>query len=174
MALTLLRHAPLHPEYRQRYNGWTDLPIAPALFEMQKVDLLKKQHFDLVYSSDLQRCRQTLEQIGIQSYITDERLREVRFKPHIEGKSFKEVCRLPDYTESLLEESERWHAYLCAESQEKFETRIFSFLDSLPPDKEILLCSHAGTLRKILHFFTLSNYHIEYLDYIRIEHYDIR
>jgi len=175
MALTLLRHAPLHPHYQKRYNGWTDLPIEPTLFEMEKVRLLQIQKFDLVYTSDLQRCTQTLEQIGIQEYIPDERLREVRFKIHIEGKSFKEVSALPSYRESLLENSEVWHDYLCAESQQRFEARILSFLAALPPQKEILLCSHAGTLQKIMHFLThSSNHKIDYLDFIRIEHYGIQ
>jgi len=175
MALTLLRHAPLHPQYHKRYNGWTNLPIDPALFEKEKVALLQREHFDMVYSSDLQRCTQTLEQMGIKTYITDARLREVRFKAPIEGKSFEEITHLPSYHPSLLEDSQIWHTYLCAESQERFEARLLSFLKILPPQKEILLCSHGGTLQKIMHFLThSSNHKIDYLDFIRIEHYDIQ
>jgi len=175
MALTLLRHAPLHPQYHKRYNGWTNLPIDPTLFKKEKVALLQRQHFDMVYSSDLQRCTQTLEQMGIKTYITDVRLREVRFKAPIEGKNFEEITHLPSYHPSLLEDSQIWHTYLCAESQERFEARLLSFLKTLPPHKEILLCSHGGTLQTIFSLLVpFQAPQIAYLDFIRIEHYGIQ
>ena len=86
MAITLLRHASLAKEHQGRYNGWTDLPIDKTLFNAKKVALLSKQKFDEVYASDLIRCTQTLEMMGIEEYISDERLREVRFKAEIEGQ----------------------------------------------------------------------------------------
>jgi broad specificity phosphatase PhoE len=170
MALTLLRHAPLHPHYQGRYNGWTDLEIDPTRFDAKAVEILTRQKFDLVYSSDLQRCTQTLAYMGIEDVITDERLREVRFKAHIEGKNFEEISRLPSYSESLLENREAWHRYICTESQHSFERRIRSFLSDLPENKEILICSHAGTLQKMLYFLGLSKAKIDYLEWIRIEH----
>jgi len=170
MALTLLRHAPLHPHYQGRYNGWTNLEIDPTRFDAKAVEILTHQKFDLVYSSDLQRCTQTLAYMGIEDVITDERLREVRFKAHIEGKNFEEISRLPSYSESLLENTEAWHRYICAESQRSFERRIRSFLKNLPENKEILICSHAGTLQKILYFLGISKTKIDYLEWIRIEH----
>jgi broad specificity phosphatase PhoE len=170
MALTLLRHAPLHPHHQGRYNGWTDLEIDPTRFDAKAVEILTRQRFDLVYSSDLQRCTQTLAYMGIEDVITDERLREVRFKAHIEGKNFDEISRLPSYDEALLENREAWHRYICAESQTAFERRIRSFLSELPQEKEILICSHAGTLQKILYFLGLSKAKIDYLEWIRIEH----
>ena len=41
MALTLLRHASLDSQYQGCYNGWTDLDIAPELFEETKIALKK-------------------------------------------------------------------------------------------------------------------------------------
>jgi len=169
VALTLLRHAPLHPHHQGRYNGWTDLEIAPAHFDAKAVEILTRQKFDFVYSSDLQRCTQTLTYMGIEDIITDERLREVRFKAHIEGKNFEEISRLPSYDASLLENTEAWHRYICAESQRSFERRIRSFLKDLPENKEILICSHAGTLQKMLCFLGLAKTKIDYLEFIRIE-----
>jgi len=170
MALTLLRHAPLHPKHQGRYNGWTDLEIEPSLFDAKAVEILTRQKFDLIYSSDLKRCTQTLAYMGIETYTTDERLREVRFKAHIEGKTFDEVSRLSRYQESLLNDPEAWHRFICAESPAAFQRRIVSFLKALPKDKEILLCSHAGTLQKILQLHGLAKAKIGYLESIRIEH----
>ena len=174
MALTLLRHTPLHPKHQGRYNGWTDLEIEPSLFDAKAVEILTRQKFDLVYSSDLQRCTQTLAYMGIENFQTDERLREVRFKAHIEGKNFEEISQLSSYDESLLEDMERWHRYICAEKQEAFERRIRAFLSELPTDKEILICSHAGTLQKMLYFLSLAKAKIDYLEFIRIEHHGIQ
>ena len=169
MVLTLLRHAPLHPKYQGRYNGWTDLEIEPSLFDAKAVEILTKIPFDHIYSSDLLRCTQTLTYMGIEHYTTDERLREVRFKAHIEGKSFQEITTHPSYDESMLESRERWHNYICAESQQAFERRIRAFLHNLPKEGEILICSHAGTLQKMLYMLGLSKEKIDYLEFVRME-----
>ena len=170
MALTLLRHAALPKKHIHRYNGWTDLNIDPSLFDVKKVALLSKQKFDLIYSSDLARCQQTLEMMGIDEYITDERLREVRFKDEIEGLNFNEIEKLDSYKTSYIEERETWHDYICAESQEAFETRIKSFLEELPSNKEILICSHGGTLQKMMTLLGYTKNSIDYLESIRVEH----
>jgi broad specificity phosphatase PhoE len=169
MALTLLRHAALPEENEHRYNGWTDIDIDPALFDAKEVALLSQQKFDFIYSSDLVRCQQTLELMGITEYITDERLREVRFKKEVEGLNFNEIEKLTSYKTSYIEEKEAWHDYICDESQIQFETRIKDFLESLPVNKEILICSHGGTLQKIMAMLGYAKNKIAYLEYIRID-----
>ena len=169
MALTLLRHAALPKKNEHRYNGWIDINIDPSLFDAKKVALLSKQKFDLIYSSDLARCQQTLEMMGIDDYITDERLREVQFREEIEGLNFNEIEKLDSYKTSYIEEKESWHNYICAESQEAFETRIKSFLEDLPSNKEILICSHGGTLQKMMAILGYAKNKITYLESIRID-----
>ena len=169
MAITLLRHAALPKKNEHRYNGWRDLNIDPLRFDTKKAALLGKQKFDLVYSSDLVRCQQTLEMMGIDDYITDERLREVRFKEEIEGLNFNEIEKLDSYKTSYIKERESWHEYICAESQEAFETRIKSFLKELPGNKEILICSHGGTLQKMMAMLGHAKNEIAYLESIRID-----
>jgi len=169
MALTLLRHAALSPQHQGRYNGWTDISIDPTLYEEHKVTLLKTQHFDKIYCSDLKRTQETLEAMGMETYIKDERLREVRFKIHIEGLHFDEVRKLASFDERYLESQERWYRYICAENPAQFERRIQQFLTELPKDQEILICSHGGTLQKILSFCGYNKAHINYLEWIRIE-----
>jgi len=170
MAITLLRHAALSPKHQGRYNGWTDLAVDPSLFERQHIATLQKQHFDLVYTSDLLRCTQTLDMMSIEDYQSDKRLREVRFKKDIEGKNFEEISRLPGYNDSLLEEKKKWHTFVCAESERSFERRIKQFLSQLPQNKEILVCTHAGTLQTIYHLLGLPQKKMDYLEFKRIEH----
>ncbi len=169
MAITLLRHATLPKSYQGRYNGWNNISIDPLLFESDKVTLLQKQKFDFVYSSDLIRCTQTLNMMHIKEYVTDSRLREVRFRDEIEGLNFNEIEKLPSYKSSYIEERTTWHAYICEESQEAFEARIKDFLEDLPTNKEILICSHGGTLQKMMALLGYAKNKIAYLEHIRID-----
>lgn len=169
MAITLLRHASLAEEHQARYNGWTDLDIDPELFDERRVALLKRQKFDLIYSSDLVRCQQTLEMMGIDEYITDERLREVRFRDEIEGLNFEEIEKLPSYCSSYIENQKKWHEYICEEHPLAFEARIRSFMAELPKGKEILICSHGGTVQKMMVFLGYAKSKIEYLESIRVD-----
>jgi broad specificity phosphatase PhoE len=169
MALTLVRHAALAKEHQGRYNGWTDLDIDPELFDEGKVELLRRQKFDIVYSSDLVRCQQTLEILGIEEYITDERLREVRFKDEVEGLNFQEVEKLSSFKVKYTDKKKDWHNYICDESNKVFKTRVKSFLDALDPSKEILICSHAGTIQRMMKTLGYSKGKVEYLESIRID-----
>ena len=169
MALTLLRHAPLPQRYAHRYNGWSDLSIDESLFDEREVSILKHIDFDFIYSSDLTRCMQTLEKMDIDDYFTDARLREVRFRDEIEGLNFNEIEKLPSYKTQYLENQQAWHKYICQEHPALFEARIQSFLNDLPKDKEILICSHAGTLQKMMILLGYAKHKIDYLEWIRID-----
>lgn len=169
MALTLLRHAALEKKHQHRYNGWTDLPIDPTLFDSTKISHLTQKSFDDIYASDLSRCKQTLDMMGIKHYNLDKRLREVAFKDDIEGLNFSQIERLTSYKKSYLETQASWHNYICKESQEDFKARINHFLSELPTSKEILICSHAGTLQTMLSILGYKQQKLDYLDYIRID-----
>lgn len=150
MELTLLRHAPLPAVYQGRYIGHTDIGIDDTLFERDKIEHLLNQDFDRIYSSDLVRCTATLEKMGMQSYITDERLREVRFKPSVEGKSFAQIEAMDDFTPDALDSKESWHRLICEESPIMFQSRIEDFLHDLPREEKVLICAHGGTIGMIL------------------------
>ncbi len=169
MALTLLRHAPLPQKYAHRYNGWTDIHIDTELFDEKKISILKQIDFDFIYASDLSRCTQTLDMMEIEDYFTDARLREVRFRDEIEGLNFNEIEKLPSYRSLYTEERTRWHQYLCEEHPALFEARIKSFLDDLPRDKEVLICSHSGTLQKMMVLLGYAKHKIDYLEWVRID-----
>jgi len=148
--LTLLRHAAPPAAYHGHYIGHTDIGIDPALFDRAKVASLSSRHFDLIYSSDLVRCTATLRHMGFHRFTVDPRLREVRFKPAIEGKNFSQIESMEDFDPAALDSEESWHRAVCDEPADAFRGRIQSFLQELPPDKSILLCCHAGTIAMIL------------------------
>jgi len=169
MALTLLRHAAVAPEYQGCYNGWSDIGIDTAQWNKETAQRLQQQTFDAIYSSDLLRCTQTLERLGFTRYRVDARLREVRFRAFAEGKDFATVSQRADFDENLLEDAACWHAYICDESMEDFHRRIDDFIQSLPKDKEILLCTHGGVIYYLMQRYAITWRKIDYLQYIRIE-----
>lgn len=169
MAITFLRHASLPKRYHKRYNGWRDIPIEPQTIPKEAYFFLERLSFDKVYSSNLQRCTQTLERVGICSYQTDARLREVAFKPWVEGRSFEEISQRISYHPSLLESEKRWHRFICQESLFQFEKRLNDFLATLDPTKEILICSHGGSIKKMLSLLGYDGISLDYLEWIRIE-----
>jgi len=117
--------------------------------------------FDFVYASALKRTGQTLAMLG-HDFVEDSRLNEVRFKDEIELKSFDEVSKLASYDEMYLETYEKWSEYICFESMKEFEKRVQSFVDELPKDKNILICTHGGVMKVIF------DKHFEYLDFVVI------
>jgi alpha-ribazole phosphatase len=161
MVLTLLRHAAPSVEYHGRYIGHTDLSIDSELFS----PIILSHTYDVIYSSDLCRCTQTLEALGYSNFKTDERLREVAFKEHFEGKNFEEIEQMESYNPRFLESRERWHTFICEEKIEDFRGRIQSFLEELSPKKNILVCSHAGTIREILSLLKREPKSLDYLEY---------
>ncbi len=161
MSLTLLRHAAPPIEFHGRTIGHTDIPIDLTLFNPITLPLT----YDLIYSSDLNRCTQTLEQLGYRDFQTDERLREVRFKEQFEGKSFDEIERMEEYSPRFLESQDKWHNFVCDESVEAFRGRISSFLDDLPRDQNILICTHGGTIAEMLSLLNAPSRRPDYLEY---------
>ncbi len=166
--ITLLRHAPLSLEYQKKYIGHSDIDIDLSLTDVSKLDIIKNRKYDYIYSSDLKRCKQTLDLIDF-NYILDSRLREIRFKKEFEGKSFAEVERLDCYNMKYLSSMKSWHKYIADETLIEFEQRVKLFLKELPKDGDILICSHGGTIKMIHSILEDINYHssllkVNYID----------
>lgn len=170
MELTLLRHAPPPTAYHGRYIGHTDIMIDDTLFEQDKIEYLSHQNFDHIYSSDLVRCTATLEKMGMIPFIADPRLREVCFKPSIEGRNFAQIEVMNDFDPNALDSKESWHRFVCDEPIEVFQERIKCFLDELPKDGSVLICTHGGTITMILSILNpmLPNAPLGYLEHITV------
>lgn len=170
--ITLLRHAPLPLEYQKKYIGHSDIRIDDLLTDISKLEVLKKREYDLVFSSDLKRCTQTLDLIDI-NYVKDTRLREVKFKKEFEQKSFKDIEKFDNFDSSYLTSTKTWHEFICEESFNEYKNRVEEFIKDLPSKKNILICSHAGTIRMLNAIITNNDYEnsylkVEYLDRIEI------
>ena len=170
MQLTFLRHATLPLANQGRYNGWRDIPIDPSLFEWDKVTELRDKEFDLLYTSDLIRCRETIALIfeGKLKPCSTRLLREVKFKEEIEGKNFEELEQLSGFKSEYLQDELCWYNYICEESQTLFHKRLKAFLATLPPNKNILVCSHAGAIREMLKILNQPTVTLNYLEYITV------
>ncbi len=162
--ITLLRHAPLPLEYQKRYIGHSNINIDSSLVEKEKIKKLSESKYDLYFSSDLIRCQNTLKLITQKSFIVSEELREVKFKEFIEGKDFEEVSKLPNYDCKYLDSEDLWHSFICDESKKRFQKRLISFINTLPKDKKILICTHAGVIKELA--LVLSNKQINTINYL--------
>lgn len=167
--VTLLRHAPLAKEYHKKLVGHCDVEIDLSLCDMTKLESIKNRKYDYVFSSDLKRCKQTLNLMDFE-YKEDKRLREVEFKKAFRQKSFSEIEKFDSYDAKYLSSMKAWHNYVCEESLEDFENRIKSFLLELPTNGDILICSHAGTIKMLDSIFKnedfeKSLFEIDYLEY---------
>ncbi|MEA1954199.1 MAG: histidine phosphatase family protein [Campylobacterota bacterium] len=169
MALTLLRHAPVAKALQGTYLGWSDVSIDNTLLDAYQLSTLKEKAFDICIASDLKRCGETLEALN-KTFTTDSRLREVKFKSEIEQKSFADIEQLEDYDVSSLDSEASWHTYICEESQEHLHQRLKDFLSTLPTNREILLCSHAGSISAMM---ALLGQKVETLKYLEFRRYEL-
>lgn len=170
--ITLLRHAALPLEYQKRYIGHSDIEIDLSLTDISKLDEIKNRKYDLIFSSDLKRCTQTLDLFNC-DYIIDKRLREIEFKEKFEKLNFSEVEKTKEFKKEYLDSTSVWHEFICKESLEDFEKRVEGFIKELAKDKNILICSHGGAIRMLYSKLLNKNYEKLFLDINYLEYVDI-
>lgn len=146
----IIRHGSTAWNKEGRAQGSSDIPLdqdgltqAHALAER-----LSKEEWDLIYSSELSRAKQTAdiiaERLGLPAPRTDRRLREAE-GGLIEGTTEQE--RIERWGEDWRELD------LGIESYEKVTARGLEFLEevrALHPNKKILLVSHGSFIRQLL------------------------
>ena len=154
--LLLVRHGLTQWNEEKRYLGNTDIPLN-KIGKQQAIALahaLREEHFDQIYSSNLQRALETAEVIKANreiSLILDPRLRELNFGV-FEGLTFSEAKRqYPDILSAWLDNYDQ-----PPDEGEPFSSlteRVGSFLDDLKminAPQTILIISHGGCLREII------------------------
>lgn len=154
MNIYLARHAEVEEKYKGRYNGQIDIDISQKDQEEAKklAENLKNIEFDLVYSSDLKRCRQSIEFFDKEIVVFDELLREKSFG-ECEGLNYEEICKLKN---TKYESFEQWISVLGGEDFDGFTKRIEQFFKTKILNsgaKNILIMTHAGVIRAAIYLF---------------------
>ncbi len=154
--LLLVRHGLTQWNEEERYLGNTDIPLN-KIGKQQAIALthaLREEHFDQIYSSNLQRALETAALIKANrkiSLIPDPRLRELNFGV-FEGLTFSEAkTQYPDMLSAWLDNYDQ-----PPDNGEPFSSlaeRVSSFLDDLKTiatPQTILIVSHGGCIREII------------------------
>lgn len=156
--LILVRHGETTWNLERKLQGVTDVPLT-AEGRTQALRLarhLADEHFDAIYSSDLQRAWITAQLITAEHEplrINNEpRLREPS-KGVWEGKTWREiVAHYPDQVSDYL--ADREHAPPGAEVLSAIVARVAALLDDLaqahPNQETVLLVAHGQTLRILI------------------------
>lgn len=164
--LWLVRHGTTAWNAEKRYLGHTDIGLLPEA-EQELASLrehLVGTEWRAVHSSDLLRCRQTLERIAPlhagQAHM-DSRLREIHFGEW-EGRTYEELKHLARYREWI--DSPQTVTPPAGESWSSFAARIDDFIndvmwteprhertgDSTTAQTKDLIIAHGGVIRYIL------------------------
>lgn len=162
--LILVRHGQTEMNAQSLYFGklnpsLNDLGINQAYEAKNK---LLNIDYDIIYSSPLERARQTAEICNYldKEIIYDSRLEEIDFGA-FEGLTFKEISE--QYPNEVKEMEKNWKTfnYITGESLEELYQRAVSFLETLDYTKDNLIISHWGIINCIISYFvsgTLDTY----------------
>lgn len=159
MELVAVRHGITAWNLERRYQGQQDIPL---LFPDAEVgllalrDALADERFDAIYSSDLNRCQQTLEwteaaKMGIPLTL-EPRLRELDFGEY-EGKVYDELKELPHYRAWVDSVGEL--QIPGGESAAQLRARLDAWLHDLALNaradghSKILAATHGGVIREL-------------------------
>ena len=162
--LILVRHGQTEMNAQGLYFGklnppLNDLGINQAYEAKNK---LLNIDYDKIYSSPLERAKQTAEICNYldKEIIYDSRLEEINFGI-FEGLTFKEISK--QYPNEVKEMEKNWKSfnYITGESLEGLYQRAVSFLETLDYTKDNLIISHWGIINCIISYFvsgTLDTY----------------
>ena len=141
--------------YGQGYQQGGDPPLSETgRAQAQTLEPRLKGTFTAVYSSGLQRTTETA-QLALPSVeaIPDARLRELSFGAW-EGKTWAEVAATdPDALASWYADPYE-HAQTKGERYADLETRVQTWLGTLPKAGRILAFTHGGPIRAVLYGLT--------------------
>lgn len=154
MKLTLVRHAQTHWNHKKiLQGGGSDIELDDTGIEQAKkvANRLKEHNFDMIITSPLIRAKQTANHIN--THHNMDLIEEKRLLERIYGK-----LEGSDY-EKLMENMQKIHledAYEIYEIEriEDLEKRVNEFIEELKKEhfgKNILIVSHSGTIKMILH-----------------------
>ncbi len=153
--LLLVRHGESVLGTQGRYAGRLDSPLSPnGRQEVLRLrSRLRRYHVDHVYSSDLRRCRETVELLAIGSPISfTPQLREINFG-RWEGRTSEECARkYPSQYRRWLKDPTQLSPP-GGESLQKLAHRIRRFVSRIAVrhrDGTVAVVTHGGAIRTLL------------------------
>ena len=158
--LILLRHGQTEMNAQSLYFGklnppLNDLGISQAYQAKEK---LLNIDYDIIYSSPLERAKQTAEICNYldKEIIFDSSLEEINFGI-FEGLSFKQISeKYPNEVKQMDEDWKNFN-YIIGESPNEMFQRAVSFLKNLDFSKNNLIVAHWGIINCIISYFISGN-----------------
>lgn len=164
--ILFIRHGETNCNKKSLYYGY----LNPGLNEtgIQQLKNTKKklknlnEKIDIVFSSDLRRCRESLELLEIDKNIKQnfsKELRELNFG-NIEGKTYKEIEKIfPHYIEEM---KNNWRYFKSegGESLNDLQQRVSKKLNKIKTqnqNKKILIVAHAGVIQSLISYYLFNN-----------------
>ena len=154
--LILVRHGQTEMNAQKLYFGKLNPPLNDLWISQsyQAKEKLLDIDYDIIYSSPLERAKQTAE---ICNYLGKDinynsKLEEINFGV-FEGLTFKQISE--KYPDEVKKMEEDWKAYnyITGESPEEMFERAVSFLKTLDYTKTNLIVAHWGIINCIISYF---------------------
>ena len=158
--LILVRHGQTEMNAQSLYFGklnppLNDLGISQAYQAKEK---LLDIDYDIIYSSPLERAKQTAEICNYldKDIIYDSNLEEINFGI-FEGLTFKEISEKYPVEVKKMKEDWKEYNYVTGESPKEMFQRAVSFLETLDSTKNNLIVAHWGIINCIISYFISGN-----------------
>ena len=158
--LILIRHGQTEMNAQSLYFGklnppLNDLGISQAYQAREK---LLNMDYDNIYSSPLERAKQTAEICNYldKDIVYDSNLEEINFGI-FEGLTFKEISEKYPVEVKKMKEDWKEYNYVTGESPKEMLQRAVSFLEILDYTKNNLIVAHWGIINSIISYFISVN-----------------
>ena len=158
--LILVRHGQTEMNAQSLYFGklnppLNDLGISQAYQAKEK---LLDIDYDIIYSSPLERAKQTAEICNYldKEIIFDSNLEEINFGI-FEGLTFKQISEKYPVEVKKMKEDWKEYNYVTGESPKEMFQRAVSFLETLDYTKNNLIVAHWGIINCIISYFISGN-----------------
>jgi broad specificity phosphatase PhoE len=153
LELYLIRHGKSTWNETGRIQGQTDVLLSEeGLSQARQLhQRIKDWSFDAVYSSDLQRARQTAE-IALPNHELqfDQRLREIHLGD-FQGRTWYDMTNAERDIFSVQYAGPYHHKVPGGESNDDLQTRVLSWFLDLPKEGRVIAFSHGGFIASALY-----------------------
>jgi len=158
--LILVRHGQTEMNAQNLYFGKLNPPLNNLGISQayQAKEKLLDIDYDIIYSSPLERAKQTAEICNYldKEIIFDSNLEEINFGI-FEGLTFKQISEKYPNEVKKMEEDWKSFNYVIGESPKEMFQRAVSFLKTLDFSKNNLIVAHWGIINCIISYFIFGN-----------------